>query len=175
MTTQQPRVIVGIKDSVTGWAALRAGVAQAQQRDGVLYAVRVLSMAPNSHPPVLTGMREDLVTAAQSEVADVFGHALGAPPRSVPLRVAVVDGPVGPALVQLADRPDDLLVLGARRRHHWLGHQPGRYCVARANCPVLIVSGPEFARTDSPWALARKLRRELDRLPVDALAASRQR
>jgi nucleotide-binding universal stress UspA family protein len=170
MATQRPRVIVGIEDSVTGWAALRTAVTQAEQRGADLYAVRVLSIAANSRPPVLTGVREELVAAARCVVADAFGHALGAPPRSVPVRVAVVDGPVGPALVQLANRADDLLVLGARRRRHWLGHQPNRYCTARADCPVLVVPAPEFARSGSARTMARALRRELDRLPMDTRA-----
>ncbi len=154
---RQRRVIVGVDDSLTGWAALRVAVAQTEHAQAQLYAVRVL---PVANHPAMAGLHEDLVAASYAVVADAFGHALGGPPRSAPTLVAVVDGPIGPALVQLADRPDDLLVLGARRRRRMLGHQPGRYCIARANCPVLVVPAPELARAGS----ARDLSRELDEL-----------
>jgi len=159
---RQKRVIVGVDDTVTGWAALRTAVARAERAEAQLYVVRVLPITSTTHPGVLVGLREDLTAAAYALVADVFAHALGGPPRSAPARVAVLDGPVGPALVQLADRPDDLLVLGARRRRHCFGHQPGRYCVAHAGCPVLVVPAPELARVGS----ARDLSRELDEFTV---------
>jgi nucleotide-binding universal stress UspA family protein len=158
---RQRRVIVGVDDSLTGWAALRVAVAQAEAAQAQLYAVRVLAVASQ---PAMAGLHEDLVAASYAVVADAFAHALGGPPRSVPALVAAVDGPVGPALVALADRPDDLLVLGARRRRHALGHQPGRYCIARAGCPVLVVPAPELARAGSTRTLARDLSRELDEL-----------
>jgi nucleotide-binding universal stress UspA family protein len=172
MTIQQPRVIVGIEDSVTGWAALRTAVTLAEQRNAVLHAVRVLPVATDSRPTAAAGLREDMIIAAQCRVADAFAHALGAPPRNIPVLVTVVAGPTGPALVQLADRADDLLVLGARRRHRWLGHHPGHYCCARAACPVLVVPAPEFARTGSTRALTRALRRDLDRLTPETLAGA---
>jgi hypothetical protein len=66
-------------------------------------------------------------------------------------------GPAGWVLVTIARRPDDLLVVGAGRR----GALPrmafarvARYCVARAQCPVLAVPPPAVARELGPGRLA---------------------
>jgi nucleotide-binding universal stress UspA family protein len=57
----------------------------------------------------------------------------------------VVRGKAGPALVQVAHQPDDLLVLGSGERG-WparLFHgRVARYCVAHAACQVLTVPPP---------------------------------
>jgi nucleotide-binding universal stress UspA family protein len=165
MTTgRQRRVIVGVEVSVAGLAALRVAATRAERGEAELIAVRVLPVTSTTHPAVLAGLRQDLSATAYDLVAQAFAQALGGPPRGVATRAVLLDGPVGPALVGLADRADDLLVLGARRRRRAFGHQPGRYCVAHAQCPVLVVPPPELARTGSARALARKLDRELDRL-----------
>ena len=160
MTTRRTRVVVGVAGTTAGWAALRAAVAAAEQRDAILYAVRVLPAATAGRAMAPALLRDDLVTAAVEEISDAFGRACGGPPRSVPMRITTVDGPVGPALVQLADREDDLLVLGARCRRRSFGHQPGRYCIRHAGCQVLVVPAPEMARSCS----ARGLVRDLDQL-----------
>jgi hypothetical protein len=51
--------------------------------------------------------------------------------------------------VSIADRPDDLLIVGAGRRGAlpWMAFaRVTRYCVARAQCPVLTVPPPALAR-----------------------------
>jgi len=57
----------------------------------------------------------------------------------------IVRGETGPALVDMADSPGDVLVVGAGRRG-WLariGHgRVSRYCVAHAGCPVVTVPPP---------------------------------
>ncbi|HWB34970.1 MAG TPA: universal stress protein, partial [Rugosimonospora sp.] len=161
--TKKPRVVLGIDDTPAGWAALRAAVELARQRDAVLYAVRVLPAAAAGRTPVPV-LRTDLVVAAATLVHDSFLQALGGVPAGLSVQVATVDGPVGPALVALADRESDVLVVGGRRRHRTLGHQPGRYCVAHAVCPVLVVPPPALGRGQSTRKLARSLRRELDQL-----------
>jgi hypothetical protein len=66
----------------------------------------------------------------------------------VDFHALVVRGEPGPALVDVAG-PQDLLVVGAGRRG-WLariGHgKVSRYCLARAQCPVLAVPPPDLAR-----------------------------
>ena len=51
-------------------------------------------------------------------------------------------GETGPVLVDIASQREDLLVIGTGRRAglRRLFHSPvGRYCLARAKCPVLAV------------------------------------
>jgi nucleotide-binding universal stress UspA family protein len=71
----------------------------------------------------------------------------------------------GPALVAIANRDDDLLVLGSgRRNRRGSGSRTVRYCAAWAACPVLVVPPPQLAREVSQRALLRQLRREIDDL-----------
>ena len=57
-------------------------------------------------------------------------------------------GPAGWVLVNLACRPDDVLVVGAGRRGA-LGRlvfsKVGRYCLAHAQCPVMAIPPPALA------------------------------
>jgi hypothetical protein len=68
--------------------------------------------------------------------------AWGVIPADLRLQPVVVRGETGPALVDVANSGDDLLVVGAGRRG-WLariGHgRVTRYCVAHAVCPVVTV------------------------------------
>ncbi|WP_371494903.1 universal stress protein [Kitasatospora sp. NBC_00374] len=75
--------------------------------------------------------------------------AFGGTPTGVRLSSEVVRGESGGALVSSADRPDDLLVVGAG------GGSPIRralrpsvtaYCVNHAACPVLAVPKPTLQR-----------------------------
>ncbi len=72
--------------------------------------------------------------------------AFGGADPGVPLRPVVVRGETGPALLHVADRPGDLLVLGRsgnllRRR---LRRSVSAYCARKAGCPVLTVPVPEL-------------------------------
>ena len=53
----------------------------------------------------------------------------------------VIRGPAGPVLVDAADRPDDLLVVGTGRRglRRWIRRSVSRYCLAHAHCPVVAI------------------------------------
>lgn len=86
-------------------------------------------------------------------------------------------GTPGPALVQIADREDDVIVVGAGRRgllHRGLGPSVGRYCLAHAGCPVLAVPPSplqavlEAAHRRNVLRLrldTRRLQREFDTVP----------
>jgi len=57
--------------------------------------------------------------------------------------------PPGPVLVWIADRPDDLLVVGCGgwgRLGYVVHGAVSRYCLAHARCPVLAVPAPEMIR-----------------------------
>ena len=65
------------------------------------------------------------------------------------LRLVVIRGEPGPALVDFADSEDDLLIVRAGRRDAlsrlWRGHV-SRYCLRGARCPVLAIPQPATAR-----------------------------
>ncbi|ADI03411.1 hypothetical protein SBI_00290 [Streptomyces bingchenggensis BCW-1] len=78
--------------------------------------------------------RERLLTALD----DVFGAA----GPGVQLHALVACGAPGRALVGIADRENDVLVVGAGRRgglRRALRRSVSRYCLAHAACPVLAV------------------------------------
>jgi hypothetical protein len=69
-------------------------------------------------------------------------------------------GPAGWVLVNIARRPDDLLVVGAGRRGalaRMVYAKVSRYCVAHAQCPVLTVPPSALARDLGHGPLARVL------------------
>jgi nucleotide-binding universal stress UspA family protein len=91
-------------------------------------------------------------------------------PRDVDIRIATVRGLPGPELVRLADRDDDLLVVGSRQRTllgRMLRGSTARYCAGHAHCPVLVVPRPPLAKAGTTRALMRQLHREIHKL-VDA-------
>jgi hypothetical protein len=66
-------------------------------------------------------------------------------------------GPAGWVLVSVACRPGDLLVLGAGRHGapaRLVSCGVSRYCVAHAQCPVLIVPPDALARESGQGRLA---------------------
>lgn len=159
----ESRVIVGTQDSVAGLQALRRGIDEARRRGATVHLVRAVN-APARNPGGALWHTQWAVWAAEyAQLALVT--ALGGIPRDVEVRTVVLEGPAGPALVDFADRDDDLLVVGdAQRpglRRPWSG-RVGRYCVRRAACPVMVVPPPALSRVDG-----RDLDRELQRL-VDA-------
>ena len=65
------------------------------------------------------------------------------------VRPGVLRGAAGPALVDVACLPGDLLILGTGRRGvmaRLYSGSVGRYCLAHAQCPVLAVPPPALAR-----------------------------
>jgi len=91
---------------------------------------------------------------AQERMREAFDAALGSVPRGVAVRMMVVRASPGRLLVELADQPDDLLVVGCggRSRLGWFVHgSVTRYCLAHARCPVLAVPPPELMTEMRPW------------------------
>ncbi|MFI2609695.1 universal stress protein [Kitasatospora sp. NPDC018619] len=144
-----PRVVVGVGGSPGSLAALHRGLAEARARGAVLVPVLAWEPPGGEHgyrrspcPPLLAAVRD----AAGQRLRDALDAAFGGVDPGVPLRPVVVRGEAGPALLHVADRPDDLLVLGPaggplRRR---LRRAVPGYCVRRAVCPVLTVPVPEL-------------------------------
>ncbi len=63
-------------------------------------------------------------------------------PADLHVEPHVARGDSGPVLVDIADQPDDLLIIGTGRRAglaRALHRSVSRYCLAHAKCPVLAI------------------------------------
>lgn len=165
------RVIVGIDPSPSGMSALRRAVDEARERDATLVAVRSWLTQPRMYA-VAPDLREVDEADTRELVTRTFAETLGGLPDDVMVEQVVLPDYPGPALVRLADRESDLLVLGSgHRRRRGSGSRTVRYCVAWAACPVLVVPPPQLARFLPPRVLLRQLRREIEELTRGGSAA----
>ncbi|MEU1630570.1 universal stress protein [Streptomyces sp. NPDC020096] len=142
------RVVVGVSGSLGSLAALHHGVAEARRRQALL--VPVLAWAPVGGevayrkapcPSLLKEWERD----ARQRLDTAFEQAFGGCPARVVVRPILARSAAGPALVKVADRPDDLLVVGTGRRgrlRRLLHGEVSRYCLARATCTVVAVPPP---------------------------------
>ncbi|MFJ8062296.1 universal stress protein [Streptomyces sp. NPDC096142] len=162
------RVVVGVSGSTGSLAALHRAVREARRTDAGLLAV--LAWEPPggelAHGRSLSALP---VARLRRDAADrllaVLDAAFGTAGPGVPFQGLVVRGTAGRALVETADRPDDLLVVGPGPRGPLRALFPSvtRYCVAHACCPVLTVP-PSPLESE----LASLHRRVSLRLAVDA-------
>lgn len=165
MNAGQPgRVIVGIDPSPSGMSALRRAVDEARERDCTLVAVRSWLTQPRMYA-VAPDLREIDEADTRELVTRTFAETLGGFPEDVKVEQVLLPDYPGPALLRVADRDGDLLVLGSgRRRRRGSGSRTVRYCVAWATCPVLVVPPPQLARLLPQRVLLRQLRREIEDL-----------
>jgi nucleotide-binding universal stress UspA family protein len=142
------RVIVGVSESPGSLPALRYAEGLARRDDALLIAVHAWippggdlaeRRCPSQH------LRIYWQDAAAKRLSDALDAAWGGARDGVAVRSVIVRGETGPALVDMADSPSDMLVVGAGRRG-WLariGHgRVSRYCIAHAGCPVVTVPPP---------------------------------
>jgi nucleotide-binding universal stress UspA family protein len=165
MTSQgSGRVIVGVHDCLAGLQALRCAVVEARRRETPLCAVRAWTFPYAGQSVGLRTWRQELVDEAALTVYGAFTTALGGLPADVEVRVVAPEGGAARALVELADRDDDLLVVGDCQRRglrRVRSHAVARYCVKHATCPVLVVPPPALARV-SPHDISREAQRFID-------------
>ncbi|MFJ1708043.1 universal stress protein [Kitasatospora sp. NPDC088346] len=145
------RVVVGVSGSLGSLAALHRAVAEAVTRGAEVLAVLAWVPQGGEHgyrlapcPPLLTAWRE----AAAARLAEALDEAFGGAPAGVGFSARAVRGDAGEVLVRTADRPGDLLVVGAGGGLLRRGLRPSvtAYCVRRAGCPVLAVPRPALQR-----------------------------
>ena len=151
------RVIAGVSGSVRSLAALRAAVAEARLAGAELVAVHAWvpvggELAYVRAPcPVLLEVWEQ---AARDCLRTAFDEAFGGMPAGLEIRPVIVRSEPGPALVAMADRAGDLLVVASGGRGQ-LGRaihgSVVRYCLAHARCPVLAVLPPDMIRELRLW------------------------
>ena len=157
------RIVVGVHGSLGSLQALRYATEEARARKVPLVPVIAWvppggEMAERRTPsPYLRRVWED---AATKRLVTAFEAGLGGVPDDVEIEPCVERGETGPVLVDIADQPGDLLVIGTGRRSlvgRALRKSVGRYCLAHAKCPVLAV--PPSALMDEmrhglrPWSL----------------------
>jgi nucleotide-binding universal stress UspA family protein len=160
--TEAQRVIAGVSGSVRSLAALRVAVNEARRAEAVLLPVLAWSPAGGEIayrrapcPPLLEFWEQ----SACQQMRTAFDEAFGGEPAAVELHPLVVRAPPGAALVEIAGRSTDLLVVGggghgriARLTHGGVT----RYCIAHARCPVLAVPPPDLLcelRGHQRWAV----------------------
>jgi nucleotide-binding universal stress UspA family protein len=139
------RVITGVSGSPRNLQALRYAAVLARGQDAAL--VPVLAWVPpggdvadRRHPSGY--LRRVWVDDANKRLAEALDAAFGGLPDDVPAEPQVIRGEAGPVLVREASRPGDLLVIGTGRHgtvRRMSGGKVGRYCLARARCPVLAI------------------------------------
>jgi nucleotide-binding universal stress UspA family protein len=146
------RVIVGTSGSPGSLCALRHAEVTARVYDAVLIPV-IAWQPPGGDRADRVQPSGDLRTEwrdlACRRLRDALVAVWGEIPDDPRVQPHVERGPAGWVLVSLADRPDDLLVVGAGRRGTLARIafcKASRYCLARAQCPVLAVPPPASAR-----------------------------
>jgi nucleotide-binding universal stress UspA family protein len=99
------RVVVGVSGSPESLHALRHAVELARQYDAVLLAVN--AQRPDGQPSHVWQHAASLV------IRDAFEEGLGGLPKDVECVLLAAPGDPGPALLGVANRSNDVLVLGA--------------------------------------------------------------
>jgi nucleotide-binding universal stress UspA family protein len=139
------RIIVGVHGSLGSLQALRWAAEEARDRQVPLVTVIAWTppggdFAERSHPsPPLRRIWRD---AARARLTGAFDDGLGGLPDDLRVQGLVERGEAGPVLVDVAELPGDLLVIGTGRRNvagRALRRSVGRYCLAHAQCPVIAV------------------------------------
>ena len=151
------RVVVGVSGSLGSLQALRLAADEARARQAAL--VPVIAWVPpggdlseRSHPSPY--LRQIWCEAARQRLADAFDAGLGGIPDDLVVRARVERGEPGPVLVDVADGPGDLLVIGTGRRSplaRALRKSVGRYCLAHAHCPVIAIPPPALELAARQW------------------------
>jgi nucleotide-binding universal stress UspA family protein len=139
------RIVVGVDGSLGSLQALRYATAEARQRDVPLLPVIAwvppggdLAERRHSSPYLRKIWRE----AAWERLRTAFDDGLGGFPADLRVEPHVERGETGVVLVDIANQPEDLLVVGTGRRGAFgrmVRRSVARYCLAHARCPVLAV------------------------------------
>jgi nucleotide-binding universal stress UspA family protein len=173
--TAARRIIVGVHGSPGSLQALRYAAAEARERSAAL--VPVIAWVPpggdaaeRSRPSPY--LRQVWREEARKRLRDAFDAGLGGPPTDLLVEPHVERGDTGQVLVQLADRRDDLIVIGTGRRGvltRALRRSVGRYCLAHATCPVLAVPPTTLMDEMSGGLRGWRLRRRANAIASQAV------
>lgn len=147
------RVIVGACGTPGSLRALRFALELAASQEAELLAVHAWvppggEFADRRYPSAyLRTLWED---AAEQRLCSAMDEAWGMRPELVVVHPVIMRGEPGPALVEVASRDGDVLVVGAGRRGvlaRLTGHgQVSRYCLSHAHCAVIAVPPADLVR-----------------------------
>lgn len=166
--SRRHRVVVGVSGSPCSLTALHRAAVEARMRDAELWVV--LAWKPvggelTRRSSALPSLYADCRSVAVERLRDILDTAFSAVKPGVTLAGLAVRGTAGPALVDVARHPQDLLVVGTGKGgplRRSLRPSVARYCLAHAPCPVLTVP-PSPLHAD----LATAHRRNAWRIPLD--------
>jgi nucleotide-binding universal stress UspA family protein len=159
------RLIVGASGSPGSIRALRYAQHLARRSDVPLVAL--LAWIPPGGDTAerrcaSAALRRVWTGAAQERLKGALEAAWGGAPPDLDIKTVVIRGEPGPALVDIANSGDDLLIVGAGRRgaltRIWHG-KVTRYCLSHARCPVLAVpsaSPRQMGLGPGRWALRHR-------------------
>jgi nucleotide-binding universal stress UspA family protein len=173
------RIIVGVHGSLGSLQALRYAAAEARERSAALVPVIAWvppggDMSERSRPsPYLRQIWRD---EARKRLFGAFEAGLGGLPADLLVEPHVERGETGQVLVALADRPDDLIVIGTGQRGlltRAMRRSVGRYCLAHSVCPVLAVP-PTRLMNEMGGLRGRRLRRRASDITSEVAGASEQ-
>ncbi|MGH3251532.1 MAG: universal stress protein [Trebonia sp.] len=157
------RLVVGTGGSPGSLPALRCARDLARGNDVPLVTVIAWvppggDLAERRYPGQLRRIWED---AARERLKAALDAAWGSAPPDLDIKSVVIRGEPGPALVNIANSADDLLVIGAGRRGVLTRMRHGkvsRFCLSHACCPVLAIPQPATARQMGLGPARRALR-----------------
>lgn len=158
------RVVVGVTGSAGSAAALRRAVVEARRSGSEL--VPVLAWEPPGGEALyrsapVPGLAVLWERQARERFGAAIAEAVGSFPADLRVEPLVVRGPAAWVLTELADRPTDLLVLGAGPRGRLARLTRGRVWRAvavRTNAALLLIS---------PVGRPGRVRRDLRRITPD--------
>lgn len=143
------RVVVGVSGSLGSLAALHRAAAEARRGDAVLVVVHAweptggeFAYRRHPSPPLLLRADQD---QARQRLLTAMDDAFGGAPAGLPVQALIARGPAARSLVHVANRENDLLVVGAGspgRLRRLLSSSVAHQCVRDAACPVLTVPRP---------------------------------
>ncbi|MET8815923.1 universal stress protein [Streptomyces sp. NPDC004549] len=139
------RVVAGVSGSLGSVAALRQATALSRRLGAELWPA--LAWEPPGGEPaarrsfVHDPLLEEWQRLAEQRLVSVLEEVFGETGPGFPLHPVIIRGTPGRALVMVADRESDLLVVGAGRRklRHPFSGRVSRHCLSHAHCPVLAV------------------------------------
>jgi nucleotide-binding universal stress UspA family protein len=169
------RVIAGTSGSPGSLAALRYADLLASAHEAILVPVLAWEPPGGGRAQQAGGLLQAWREMACGRLGDALAAVWGEVPADPRVRPRVERGPAGWVLVSVADRPGDVLVIGAGRRgtlRRAAGCQVGRYCAARARCPVILVPPPDLAREFGRGRLTWRLRHRV-LTPAQIIAGQR--
>jgi nucleotide-binding universal stress UspA family protein len=160
------RVIVGTCGSPGSLVALRFADFLARAHDADLVPVLAWEPPGGDRPPhlqVAGDLLRDTREMACLRLRDALAAVWGEVPADPRVQPHVERGPTGWVLVSIANQRGDVLVVGAGRRAvpllRGIRCQVGRYCAARAACPVILVPPSDLAREAGHRKRLREFRR----------------